>query len=84
MLSTNNANDIAVSIAELSTHNLDFANRYKRFGLDKYCMINFEKRFVGFNVFDKYEKPMERHLTQLIINSNGAVFKEFLESVQKH
>lgn len=54
MLETNNANDIAVSIAELNTHNLDFARRYKCFGLDKYCLINFEKRFVGFNVFHRY------------------------------
>jgi hypothetical protein len=83
MLQTSNYNEIVVSVAELNTHNLDFAHRMKKFGLEKNCLINYEKRFVGFNVFEKYEQPMAQYLSRLIVDLNGRDFKRLLDSVQR-
>lgn len=55
MLQSNNPKDIELGIAELKTHNQEFAYKYRKFELGKLCVQNFEKRFVGFNVYERFE-----------------------------
>jgi hypothetical protein len=51
MLQSNNPKDLEMGIAELNQHNEDFRRRYKKFNLAPLCLQNFEKNFVGFNVY---------------------------------
>lgn len=71
MIQSSNPHDVNAGIGELSTYNLDFKSRYKRFDLEKHSLVNFEKRFVGFHVFERYETPMINYLSSLVIEKNG-------------
>ncbi len=46
-------------------------------------MQNFEKRFVGFNVYERFEEPMIKYLSALVVEQNGHTLKQFLENVLK-
>lgn len=78
MLQSSNPHDITAGVAELSTYNQEYHSRWKRFALDKHCLQNLEKRFVGFHTFERYEQPMVNYLSALILERNGNLLKNFL------
>ena len=41
MIQSSNPHDVKAGIGELCTYNGEFQSRYKRFGLEKHCLINY-------------------------------------------